>query len=132
MADVYLDEDVSEFVAPPLHLRGHDVLTTTEAGTKGYKDPRQLAYAARAGRVLISANRGDFVMLHEAWLRWSRDWAVEAQAVHAGILVVQSGSGRLAELLATAIDQFLASGIDPRNRLFKLNADTGWTEVVIE
>lgn len=132
MALCYIDEDVTEYIAPLLRARGHDVMTTTEAGTKGFKDPRQLAFAARAARVLITATRGDFVMLHEAWLRWPRDWSAEDRAVHAGILIVPSGSGKLAERLADEIDRFLDSGVDLRNRLFGWREDTGWQEVLIE
>ena len=111
MALCYVDEDVTEDISPLLRTRGHDALTTTEAGNKGFKDPRQLAFAARSGRVLITANRFDFVMLHEAWLRWSKEWDAEARAVHPGILVVPSGSGRLAEQLADEVDRLLSTGI---------------------
>ena len=132
MALCYVDEDVTEDISPLLRTRGHDSLTTTEAGNKGYKDPRQLAFASREGRVLIAANRFDFIMLHEAWLRWSRDWEAESLAVHAGILIVPSGSGKLAERLADEVDRLLSSGIDVRNRLFRWRADAGWQEVLIE
>jgi hypothetical protein len=128
----YVDEDVTEYIAPPLRTRGHDTRTTTEAGNKGFKDPRQLAFAAREGRVLITANRFDFILLHEAWLRWSRDWEAEARAVHAGILIVPSGSGKLAERLAHEVDRLLSSGIDLRNRLFRWHSDAGWQEVQVE
>jgi hypothetical protein len=132
MALCYVDEDVTEYLAPLLRPRGHDVLTTAEAGAKGFKDPRQLAFAARADRVLITANRADFVMLHEAWLRWSRDWEAENRAVHAGILIVPSGSGKLADRLANELDRILVSDIDLRNRLFRWMAGAGWQEVLIE
>ena len=132
MALCYVDEGVTEDIAPLLRSRGHDTLITTEAGNKGFKDPRQLAFAAREGRVLITANRLDFVMLHEAWLSWSRDWEAEARAVHSGILIVPSGSGRLAERLADEVDRLLSSRIDLRNRLFRWRADAGWQAVLIE
>ena len=132
MALCYADEDVTEDIAPLLRSRGHHSLTTTAAGNKGFKDPRQLAFAAREGRVLITANRLDFVMLQEAWLRWSRDWEAEAHAVHAGILIIPSGSGRLAVRRADEVDRLLSSGIDLGNRLFRRRADVGWQELLIE
>lgn len=41
MAVLYLDEDVTERLAVPLHAHGHQVVTTTDAGRKGTRDHEQ-------------------------------------------------------------------------------------------
>ena len=92
MAVGYIDEDVSQDLTHALQQRGHNVVHTNQAGNKGLKDPRQLAFAARTGRILMTSNRKDFEMLHLAWLVWSREWGVEAQRPHPGILALPSGS----------------------------------------
>jgi hypothetical protein len=53
----YMDEDVgSDFLVSLLRARGHDVLTTVEAGKLGSDDESQLAFAASEGRVLVTGN----------------------------------------------------------------------------
>ena len=59
------DEHVSNAVAKGLRLHGADVLTTAEAGMLGASDEAQLAFAARAGRVLYTQD-ADFLRLHRA------------------------------------------------------------------
>ena len=49
-ARLYLDEDVHAAVASGLRRRGHDVLTTVEAGRSGATDLEQLSFAASEER----------------------------------------------------------------------------------
>lgn len=74
----YVDEHVPNAVARGLLLHGADVLTTAEAGRIGASDDEQLAFAARAGRVLYTQD-ADFLRLHEA------------RALHAGIAYARQG-----------------------------------------
>jgi predicted nuclease of predicted toxin-antitoxin system len=74
--DFYLDENVSDRMGEALERRGHDVLITRNLRSVGVDDARQLANAARLGRLLVTHNRRDFVLLHRAWRRWSHDWEV--------------------------------------------------------
>jgi predicted nuclease of predicted toxin-antitoxin system len=59
----YLDEHIPKGVVEGLRRRGLDVLTVQEAGRSGDSDEKQLAFAAREGRVLVTfdddfSNRG--------------------------------------------------------------------------
>lgn len=60
-----------------LRERGHDVLTSQEAGNShtGVPDPDVLTFATKEGRAVVTLNRKDFIRLHAA----SPD--------HAGIIV---------------------------------------------
>jgi hypothetical protein len=68
MAAFYFDEDVPEDLVPLLTERGHIVATTRSEGRKGAPDPRQLLYAAGRGWILVTLNRGDYRLLHDACL----------------------------------------------------------------
>ena len=49
-----------------LRAAGHDVETVTEVGINGQDDPTVFAYAKRTGRVLLTRNGKDFLLLHQA------------------------------------------------------------------
>jgi hypothetical protein len=90
---VYTDEDVHAAVALGLRLRGFDVLTTLDAGRAGTSDASQLDFAAGAGRVLLTFNRGDFARLHAELMTGGRS--------HAGIVVsVQAPPGSVVRAVA--------------------------------
>jgi uncharacterized protein (DUF433 family) len=131
MALGYIDEDVAEGLTPALQALDHNVLHPNQAGKKGFKDPRQLAFAARTGRTLSTSNRRDFAMLHEAWLDWSREWGVATRRLHPGILVLPSGSIEVVEQLAMAIDLFLRSTTELQNRIFRWREQLGWQEILM-
>ncbi len=63
-----------------LRVRGVDVLTAHEAGTRHWKDADQLRFATGAGRVLFTKNVGDFTRLHRE--------IMAAGGHHAGIIVL--------------------------------------------
>ncbi len=67
MADFSFDENVAEQTARVLSDLGHDVLTARQLRSKGIDDARQLALAVRFGRILVTYNRTDFLLLHRAW-----------------------------------------------------------------
>src|SRR5690242_11325779 len=81
---VYSDEDIDQPLVHALRTRGFDVLTAAEAGTLGQSDEEQLAFAAAAGRVIVSYNRDDFRLLHEQFRR--------ATCRHAGIVLLPQAS----------------------------------------
>lgn len=102
---LYLDEDVSVFVAQLLHPHGFDVLTTREAQNLGYSDAAQLNFAASHRRTILTHNRCDFERLHEAALREQRD--------HAGILIAnrRASDFELARRIMTVLNTFTAEEI---------------------
>ncbi|HET8632403.1 MAG TPA: DUF5615 family PIN-like protein [Thermomicrobiales bacterium] len=85
MTDLYLDNDVALQVLPILRAAGHGVWATRDLGRTRASDADQLLFAARNGWTLITHNRGHYVLLHDAWRRWSADWGVRTS--HAGIVV---------------------------------------------
>lgn len=99
---LYLDEDVSVFVAQLLHPHGFDVLTTREAQNLGASDAAQLNFATTQQRTILTHNRGDFERLHEATLR--------EQSHHAGILIAnrRPSDFELARRILVVLDAFTA------------------------
>jgi predicted nuclease of predicted toxin-antitoxin system len=102
---LYLDEDVSVFVAQLLHPHGFDVLATREAQNLGHSDTAQLHFAATHRRTILTHNRCDFERLHEAALREQRP--------HAGILIAnrRASDFELARLIMTVLNTFTAEEI---------------------
>jgi hypothetical protein len=105
VARLYLDHDVSLALAPLLRLVGHEARTAQELGLAQATDDEQLLTAAQQGRIFLTHNRKDYVLLNDAWSRWPRAWGVPAPA-HAGILVLDH---RPEPELATAVDAFLTT-----------------------
>jgi predicted nuclease of predicted toxin-antitoxin system len=77
MASFYTNENFPIKVAQYLREMGHDVLTSHEAGKANQRIPDEevLAFAAEAGRILLTINRWDFIVLHSK------------STQHAGIIV---------------------------------------------
>ncbi len=98
-----LDEDTQAHVLVRL-LReaGHDVETVAEAGMAGQADSAVLAYARQAGRVLLTRNVRDFLVLHQA------------DPQHAGILAEHQDADPAKNMayrqIAAAIGKLEASG----------------------
>ncbi|MGI8827950.1 MAG: DUF5615 family PIN-like protein [Chloroflexota bacterium] len=67
MAELYLDNDVSLRLAPLLRAAGHRVITTRELELADATDDAQLLTAAQQHWILITSNRGDFRLFHDAW-----------------------------------------------------------------
>ena len=76
---LFFDEDVHAVLAPALRKRGYDAVHVLEEQRLGVSDESQLAFAATEGRCLITFNVGDFVQLHNQWIRKGRE--------HAGLIV---------------------------------------------
>lgn len=69
-----------------LRGRGHDVITSRELGLDRASDGLHLLEAAKRRRILLTYNERDFLLLHDAWLRWSAAWGV--QPLHCGVLML--------------------------------------------
>ena len=67
MAAFYANENFPIGVVQYLREMGHDVLTSHEAGNANQRIPDEdvLEYATKAGRILLTLNRRDFIELHE-------------------------------------------------------------------
>lgn len=66
MAALYANENFPLAVVRALRERGHDVLTTLDAGKAGQAIPDDavLAFATEQGRAVLTLNRRDFIRLH--------------------------------------------------------------------
>lgn len=125
MAAFYLDEDVSEDLVPLLAQRGHFVATTTGERRKGIPDPRQLLYAVTSGWTLVTYNRGDYELLHDAWLMWAHEWGV--RRMHHGILSVQPVPKGEVERIASAIHNLVHEpDVRLANSLYNWGQISGW------
>lgn len=105
MAELYLDNDVSLELAPLLRRTGHRVTTTRDLGLFRATDDAQLLTATRNHWTVVTYNRRDFTMLHDAWLNWPVAFGV-ALPPHSGITVVDPG---LPPVLAAQIANLLRS-----------------------
>jgi hypothetical protein len=68
-------------------------------------DDAQHLTAAERGLILLTYNHEDFVLLHDAWHRWSNAWGVSPR--HAGIIVPKAQWS--AERASAEIDRLLAA-----------------------
>jgi predicted nuclease of predicted toxin-antitoxin system len=107
---LYLDEDVSVFLAQLLRPHGFEVPTTREAKNLGCSDTAQLQFATARQPAILTHNRCDFEQLHEAALR--------DQQPHTGILIAsrRASDFELARRIMTVLDTFTAEEVT--NQLF--------------
>lgn len=66
MASIYVNENFPLQVVKALREKGHDLLTTQEAGQAGRSvaDREVLAFAVANNRAVLTLNRRDFIRLH--------------------------------------------------------------------
>lgn len=76
---LYLDEHLSPLLARMLRERGIDCLTAVEAGRLGQSDEDHLLYASSQGRVLLTFDCADFLVLATQW--------AERGQTHAGLIL---------------------------------------------
>lgn len=123
MADLYLDNDLSSKVATILAEGGHLVWSTRNLGFQRATDDQQLLLAARGGWTIVTHNEEDFLLLHLAWIRWARAWAVSPTPLHGGILIVPQDEDAA---VAAAIDRHLKSATTLPNELYRWRVRRGW------
>ena len=105
MADFHLDNDVSLLLASLLQDAGHCVTTARHLGLAAATDDAQLVAAVQSGRLLVTHNRRDFTLLHDAWRTWPAAFGLTLPA-HPGILALEHAPPAS---LFQAIDQLLTS-----------------------
>lgn len=124
MTGFYLDHDVPTDLAVFLTGAGYPSVTVRQLGTRTSPDSFHLLEAARSGRVLVSHNKRDYILLNDAWLRWSREWSI--RPIHSGILLVPQIS---TTRLFAAIIELLDSGPDLTNRIYRWTSAGRWEAV---
>ena len=126
MAELYFDHNISRDVRVLLEQSGHRVLATREIGHERLPDDAQLLFAAKSGRIIVTHNRNDFQMLHDAWLTWPAAFGMSLPA-HPGVLVLdQAPSTTLATVLVDFLDATAAERI--ANALFWWHRHDGWRQ----
>jgi hypothetical protein len=121
MAAIYIDHDVAVNVARRLEALGHTATTARSLNLTGAPDGYHLLLASQSGWLLITHNRKDFELLHDAWLRWSKAWG--ASATHGGILVLPHGDS---EANAQRVNDFIAGRSSLGNSYHEWT-NAGWT-----
>jgi hypothetical protein len=76
---LYTDEDITALLAPLLRERGYGAESALGAGTVGFSDENQLAFATNCRWTLLTFNRDDFTELSHLWHGTGRE--------HAGIVI---------------------------------------------
>lgn len=90
MAELYLDSNVAIEVADWLQASGHVAATARELRRENDSDDEHLLAASQYGYIFVTHNESDFVLLHDAWIRWAAAWHISHR--HAGILIVPQGT----------------------------------------
>src|SRR5690554_5464719 len=91
-AAFFLDENVTERIAGIFVVHGFNAVSANR-NHKGLADGDLLLVAANLGRIFVTANTNDFLLLHRAWLSWSAAWRPRPRPRHAGILLIHSAAG---------------------------------------
>ena len=94
----YLDEHIPKGVVEGLRRRGVNVLTVQEARRSGDSDEKQLAFAVREGRVLVTFD-DDFLRLDATGIP------------HTGIVFSQPGRRTVGEMIESLA--LISSVIEP-------------------
>lgn len=121
---VYLDDDLdSNALIGLLRQAGHEVASPRAVGTRGVSDEEHLRYASEHGLILLTANAGDFIDLHEEWM--------SHQEEHYGILVVYRENNPARDMtfeqIAHAVTRLEQSNLPLGNAFHNLNV---WRQYV--
>ena len=122
MADLYADRNIRGGVRLRLRALGHVVTTTDELRLDRATDDLQLLTAAERGWILLTYNERNYVLLHDAWHRWSAAWGVAPQ--HAGIIVPRQEWS--AERATAEVDRLLETVALFTNALYQWHGALGW------
>ena len=125
MARLYLDHNVSQRLARLLRTN-HDVVSARDLRLTRLTDDAQLLAAVRDDRLLVTHNRGDFALLHDAWLTWPAAFGL-ALPPHPGILLLDPAPH---EVLSGVLEAILAATppAELANRIFWWHRHEGWRQ----
>jgi hypothetical protein len=130
VADLYLDHNVPLGLAPVLTAAGHRVTSARSEQQTRAGDSRQLLVAVQTRRILVTQDRDDFVLLHDAWRLWPSDLGVSFPA-HPGILVLEQARLEAQyEALRDLLSSLAAEALP--NELFWWRSAHGWGHRIVE
>ena len=125
MAAFSLDENVAVAIAPALRGLGHVATTAEEERRLGASDSIQLLHAADRRWTLITHNRRDYRLLHDAWLLWTNAWNVDRD--QSGIIVIEQRLAQPASEITDVIHTFVRDLPTPiGNALYDRRLGVGW------
>jgi hypothetical protein len=124
VAGFYLDHNVAADVARLLRGSNHAVITAHDQGLGAAGDDEHLLLAAQRGWTLVTHNRKDFLLLHDAWRHWASAWGVAEP--HAGILIVPQPPGASHAQIAAALEALISGGPSLTNQLYLWRPASGW------
>ena len=114
-----LDEHYSSAVARELRNRGYDaVAVVARSDLRGLQDEDLLRWAQGEGRVLVTENVGDFMVLHRAFLARAE--------VHGGLLFTSSHAFPRRTSAIGGLVTALAAFLDERGPDAALEGDVAW------
>ena len=87
---IYSDENVNPAIAEGLKKRGMDAWSATDAGTLGFSDEEQLAYAT-GQRAVLFTHDVDLISI-------ARDWPEQGRH-HSGVIYVHQDSLSIGECI---------------------------------
>lgn len=95
-----LDENIHPLVAESAWEQDVDVVSVVELRRRGLSDRAQLEFAAEQNRVLVTRNRGDYLVLTREFYQASRP--------HRGVLLVDAGlPNDQPEMVARALSRWV-------------------------
>lgn len=108
MADLYSNENFPSDIVIILRQKGHNVLTSYEAGqaNQGIPDDEVLIFATQQNRIVITLNRDDFIRLHRSNVN------------HAGIIICKDDRDYVGQ--SNTVDICLKEEINLSNRLIRI------------
>jgi len=126
MAAFYIDNCLSPKIGTFLRQGGHQAHTARGRGKSHAGDDEQLLLAAENGEILGTANRRDFFLLHDAWLRWALAWRVPVIPTHAGILVIPQTWPP--DVAARVLALFVQASVSLASQVHRYIVGAGWVQ----
>jgi hypothetical protein len=129
VADLLADHNFSRPLVLLLRRRGHDTVTSRELGLDRSSDGHHLLQAANLGRILLSYNERDFILLQDTWFRWATAWGVQPR--QSGILILPPRLNWSPARAADEIESVVSPVTEPRssqaaNGLWRWRPARGW------
>lgn len=123
MARLHIDHNVSAVLVTLLRAGGHDIVTAGELALTAAGDDVHLLAAAEDRRALLTYNKKDFRLLHDAWRHWSVAWQVVPR--HADSLILKQPPKWPTPEAAPEVDRFLRSARALDNELYEWRRASG-------
>lgn len=122
----YTDEDLQYDLSGAFRRAGYDAESVKDRRTFGWTDARQLFLAVELGHTMITSNKKDFILLHEALRLWHGRWEVSTPLRHHGIIIVPHWD--VADIVRLVLD-FTENRDSLENECFLYDEYRGWKEI---